>query len=716
MQEKNIGRGQMSQNALTNLPSNKTNSEFISEERNKDIKKHDDQKYKNFETNLENEFLKDYNRSGTLNDKFKKFHRKNYRKSADINCDKNTHNKITGFNFKKNNKNNYRSEKNSANSNLKGKQEKIQQKLNKLENKYNSKLEDNTKPGKKKNNISTEEVEELYSEINKASKLSNRYLSKYDDNSIINNYKLHLNSVNKEKNIHDKHLQKKNSIKKRIFSSIFPKSLSKNIQDKNYNEKSSINYSNRTIEVENKIENSNKKTINNIINKDKNQSKVKEKEMESNFIHSFQKGNNSIFSYKIKIRKSALKESIKENNQINNKSDLSLNYEKKDENKIIRKCKTGKKIISKFEIKNEMFLSPKSNTYKFSENKSEDKIGLTEHLSSKTDKLTSNEYLIYDNDNNLNINNNLNQKNPIKSNDINHNPKLRKTSKNVITVNEEYAVLNTYNRKILEYNNQIYINDPENDKKKKEDNDLKLIFSKITPFINQKRPTMDPFDNLQDNLRNKYINTNDLGNPNQVVKNVLKFRRNLSQPKIEDLSIIVNSKTDKNLKTKKNSNITEMWERRKYEIFQNLENKYFIKNNDSNNNIVDIRLNSNIKHEKNKNSIQKPSTSFPKNREKFLKLNKELYYSSKNYNLSKTQNEIPDLKVNIGLFIEENFDKKNSIFQTKFKKNVLETSEVSKEIFINSNKISNILDKKYNYLKNLRVDKYIEKSTNLIKK
>jgi hypothetical protein len=93
-----------------------------------------------------------------------------------------------------------------------------------------------------------------------------------------------------------------------------------------------------------------------------------------------------------------------------------------------------------------------------------------------------------------------------------------------------------------------------------------------------------------------------------------------------------------------------------------------------------------------------------------------LYYSDKKSNLIKAKYQIPDLKVDICLFVEDNFEKDKSIFQETSKKDLLQKSEVSERIFINSNKISNILDIKCDYLENHSVQKSVEKSINLRKK
>jgi len=683
IQEQNINNFSMSKKELQLKSPSEIEKKQIPN--NNDLKKKYQQDFY-FSKNIEEDFLKDYNRSGTFNDKFKKIKKKILKKKTSEAAIKYKNEDKNKEKYKKDNKeqailsneniqklkkieNNDPIEYKKKQSNLfsKGKSISISDNINNFDVKSHSKFE--KKKNEKISRITLpKKVVELYTVLKNSSKNDHNniqekgdyHLDKKQDslNTIINNENTNIKNIfidNPEKEIAN------NNLKPYIWKSIISTNL-----DKVEKQKKDINLNNNQSAI----------NLNNIKeNENKHINKIEiDLGKEMYFPQRLLKNNKSFFPYKIKIRKSVL-EGLKNesNNSSNGSPDLSLNFERKEDNVIKkRNCKSGKKISDLDMSRRNLLSSPMNSSNKITELKFTEQF-LSKNL--KTEKITSIENIKSENNNNFKL---IGKENRIDYYDY---------------------VLNTYNREVGEINSELYILQAEKENKNKNINDYEMIYSKMQYLENINRRSSGISNSNVKQCSSNDIKVENLQslNPydNLANEDVLKMKAKFKNDYIIKgmHSSLGNTKNKCNI----NNNIKELWEKRKTEIFKNLENKL-----DKNRKNKIIINSANIKN----NLAKKNEVTQNK---------KELYYSIKKPLITRSHSEIPDLKVNISIFVKENFEKEKSLFNLKDKKNLLQSSEVNKNIFLNSKKISHILNKKYNFLKNHCKDKKVEKSMNLLK-
>ncbi len=409
---------------------------------------------------------------------------------------------------------------------------------------------------------------------------------------------------------------------------------------------------------------------------------------DKNILRRIQKKNNSVFiPFKIKIKKSDYDRWRKENYKSSDDTSGSLLFgedikeekKKKKKNNVIKK--EAKNTMKTNSLSSQVYINKKD----IFEPKIEEKLIpklLVQSRNTRDEVIFSNKNLkTYDLKNTNNVNNNNNIFNTNRASNY-----ILESLKD-----EQSYVLNTYNKEKGELNNELYI--------KKYDLSEKEILGSEIEFISNNK--------YQKNIKTNNVNNQErLEKPEDILKKDLSNKKHSNENQKDSLNEVKfrNEFIKKGASAliggfsfKRNLDIQEAWNRRKNEICKSSQIK------------INLEKTKNINKVKifcSKIKSDKPSEKYEKKEKK-----NQLYYSidNKNHFLTKSKSEIPDLKVNVSQFIKENFDRHKSIFNLNSNKDLLESSEVSKKIFIDRNKISTILNKKYTYIKNNCKYKSIEK-------
>jgi hypothetical protein len=310
-----------------------------------------------------------------------------------------------------------------------------------------------------------------------------------------------------------------------------------------------------------------------------------------------------------------------------------------------------------------------------------------------------------------------------------YNPKKEKERDNYI------EGINIYNKELGEYNNDYYINDPNEKEEYKIYKINEIYLKKNTLIIENSNKTLNEkskskskniknyINNILDSSSKSFIlNKSNNNNDKNIINNnnydfVLKTDTKKKKIKTEDEGEIFKSKKldlfllsqDEKKKQQKLKNFFNKFNFNKeipkklYEldnIKKENKDKYIDINIDTN---INIDINQQKEKDKNKN----------KDEEKFKKI-KDQYYKFVTNNNGRSKSHIPDLHVDIDKFINENFEN-NSIFKGNITKSTIKNSEINKDLFINPLKINKILEKKYLYIKLNSKNKDVEKNNDFPK-
>jgi len=664
-------------------------------EKNKNVNSHcseplikNDNSMKNFEqkcheqkkssNNTNDDLLKNYNRSGSFNEILKKIKRKNYPIKSNIKDDRKYENKNSFKKaYKKCSNQQSKSEiqfnkddnNNSQSITLKSYQ-KIIINNNNLKFCNNHSSNDNiTKNENNSKSVINSKVKKLFSHIRSVSAYDKK-MDQHKDNqdsikkdfSFVHNDNNSINLSLKDSSI--------NSPTRQIISSFNSNFLKKN---------DSTNFGEWIINRNN----SSFKTFLNSANK-----KHIKLEKDKCYYQKLVKRNSSFFSYKAKIKNTNKKES-KNDHMVNSSMktiDFSLNSDSKDE-KVIHFNKTN----NFFNKKIDQINSQINNLNKTTNLKSEEKTKLN------TNSITNNNTNIHikfstnNQENSETINSNL-YSNRMNFIDVMNNKKETFNS----LEGKMQIILDPLNKEIGGLNNEIYIfkkNDEKQPQGKIQEN---LLNSKIKNFKaeNQKRLNMEKSRNLIFN--NDKNSTYEIlaANQEEIERNQKAKIIKLDHSSKNDCSIRGISTVCENPIEIDKLNLKEFWRAKRSEIFNRSEKK----NEINKNSIINSKINLNFTQNKDKCEI------------------KDLFYLNHNNSLRSKPQCINnnDIQLNVNLFIKENFKKENSLFNNKGIKTLLECSELNKNIFINSDKISNILNKKYDLFKklnlNVKPEEYIKKT------
>lgn len=379
---------------------------------------------------------------------------------------------------------------------------------------------------------------------------------------------------------------------------------------------------------------------------------------------------NDIFPYTIRIRKNKLFDKKQDvNNPIIpdfNISNLSLSIEHHQERLIkSRQCKTGKRNMNYTKENLDKISNPCMNY-----NKIED------------------------------IDNNENNKKKFDNKKILKNQSNIKESEDsqIFIYDESNIPLNTLNREYGHFNCQVYTNNLNDQNGFGGDNcninqEHGNLISKIESYHPMNHPEHN-FRKMEENYKNNVKNKHYRDKKNKSFHDLVKIRFKEK---------FLTNKNEEEIKNR-GKDYRLISEQKCLKI-----NQYKVKPHTgyTKTNLVS-KLNSNNRENLGRDYKQSPDIN--------IESKKKLFYSNRNHVASQSKNEFSDINVDISVFTKENFEKERSIFKYKSKHKLLESSEISKNIFIDSTKISNILNQKYDYMKNNCIDKCIEKSTILAKK